>query len=187
MDRESAYIEAVRAKRRRDYVRALEIYEELIKEDDPFSLVALGDMYVRGEGTPLNVEKAEMLYRRAASLGSVEATLQLATVWQIRGDLRRYFLAIEEAARLDSLVAKFYLGLCYAHGRGTRRDPDKALELISAAAEQGYIRAKVYLARRLLARPQNPLGYLFGLVKLMNAIFQGLVISMVSRHDERVR
>jgi len=144
-------------------------------------------MYTRGKGVPVNLEKAEALYRRAAELGSTEAIFQMSTIWYRRGDLQRYFLAIQEAANQELLIAQFYLARCYLRGRGVAKDKSKALELFRGAADGGHIRAKMYVARRLLFKFHNPIGVVYGLIKLASAAFEGLVISMVNPHDERVR
>jgi TPR repeat protein len=85
------------------------------------------------------------------------------------------------------LIAKFYLARCYLRGRGVAQDKSKAVELFQGAADGGHIRAKMYLARRLLFKLYNPISVVCGLIKLVSAAFEGLVISMVDPHDERVR
>ena len=181
------YEEAMRARNRGDHARTFEIYERLAEDGDAYALVMLGSLYARGIGTPVDLAKAEELLERAARLGEPEARFQMAHVWHDRGDMQRYFLVIEEAARDDLLVARFYLGCCYAYGRGVAKDPVKALEIMRDAAERGHIRAKMYLARQLLLRPWNPLGFAYGLVKLLLASIEGLTMSLIDPYDERVR
>jgi TPR repeat protein len=182
-----AHVEAKRARDRGDLARAIEIYEGLAKDGDVYSLVMLGSIYARGIGTAVDLEKAEKLFDRAAAFGTPEAHFQMANVWYDRGDMNRYFLAIQQASRMDLLVAQFYLGRCYAYGLGVDKDDAKALELMRNAAERGHVRAKMYLARRQLFKLYNPIGVVYGLIKFLSAAIEGLVISMVNPHDERVR
>jgi TPR repeat protein len=182
-----SYLEAQRARNRGDHARAFEIYDGLARGGDGYALVMLGSLHARGMGTPVDLEKAEEYFDRAAALGIPEASFQMANVWYDRGDMHRYFLAIQEAARMDLLIAQFYLARCYARGRGTEKDKAKALELMSDAAERGHVRAKMYLARRLLFRPYNPVGFVQGLFKLLAATVEGLTLSLLNPHDDRVR
>lgn len=184
---EELHIEAKRARNRGDYARAIEIYEKLVKEGDTYSLVMLGNIHARGIGKSVDLVKAEEFFNRAISLGVPEAHFQIANVWYDRGDMPRYFLAIQQAARMDLLVAQFYLGRCYAYGLGIAKDKAKALDLMREAAERGHVRAKMYVARQLLFRPYNPIGFVYGLIKLAGAGVQGLAISLVNPHDDRVR
>jgi TPR repeat protein len=183
------FLEAARARKRGDVARAIEIYEGLAAEGNAHALVLLGNIYIRGGGVPVDLERAETLFTRAADLGSTEAIFQMATIWYRRGDLQRYFLAVQSAATAEPevLIARFYLARCYLRGRGIAKDNAKALELFRAAADSGHIRAKMYLARRLLFKFYNPFSVVYGLIKLASAAFEGLVISMVNPHDERVR
>jgi TPR repeat protein len=181
------YDEAARAADRGDFGQALRIYESLAKDGHVYSLVLLAHMHVEGQGTAVDLSKAEELLDQAARLGMPEAALQKANIWLARGDMRRYFFAIQQAAQMGLLTAQYRLGLCYAYGRGTARNAEKALEVIREAADRGQVRAKGYIARRLLARPLNPLGFMRGLVLILAALIEILRIGLRNPHDDRVR
>lgn len=186
-NRRESYDEAERARNRGEHARAMEIYEELSRDGDVYSLVFLADIHARGLGTVVDLEMAKKLLDRATALGVTEALFQKANIWFDRGDMHRYFLAVQEAARKGILVAQFYLGLCYVHGRGVPKDRTRALELINDAAERGHFGAKAFLARRLLSRPYNPVGFALGLFKLLSTIIQAIAVGAKNREDERLR
>jgi hypothetical protein len=99
----------------------------------------------------------------------------------------RYFLAIQEAADMDVLAAQYYLGMCYMRGRGVAIDETRAMERIRDAADRGLIRAKTHLARRKMLRIYNPVGFVYGLIKLPLVIVEGLIITLINPDDERLR
>lgn len=181
------YIAATQAKEGGDYARAIDIYERLAIEGHVYSLVMLGDIHARGLGTEADLAKAEELFDRAAGLGLSEAPFQKANIWLERGDMHRYFLAIEQAARMGLLVAQYYLGLCYEFGRGTEKNATKALQIIREAADRGHLGAKAHLSRRLLMRPYNPVGFTYGLITLLVTIVRSARISLKNSNDERIR
>jgi len=181
------YDEVERALKRGDRARLRALYEELANVGDVNGFLWLGDVYARGDGVPVDLDKAEGLFNRAATLGSAEAVFQMASIWLDRGDWHRYFLAIQEGANQGVLVAQFYLGLCYKRGRGTAIDATRADELIRDAAERGLIRAKTYFARRRILRIYNPVGFVYGLVTMLLVIFEGLTITLIDPKDERLR
>lgn len=181
------YEEAWLAQKRGDHARAREIFEGLVKEGDVNGFLWLGDIYARGIGVPVDLDKAEGLFNRAAALGSPEAIFQMANIWFDRADWNRYFLAIQEAADKGLLVAQFYLGLCHKRGRGTAIDTSRAEELIRNAADRGLIRAKTYFARRLILRIYNPVGFVYGMIRMLLVIVEGLTIKLIDPGDERLR
>lgn len=179
--------EAKHARDRGDYARAFDIYNCLAREGQPYALVLLADMYAEGQGTTVDLAKAEELLDQAASLGVREAVLQKADIWEARGDMRAYFATIQQAARSGLLPAQYALGICHARGLGTPRDAEKALEVMREAAERGHVGAKMHVARRLIARPLNPLGFLWGVALMLAAFVEGLYISFRNPADDRFR
>lgn len=181
------YTEAWRKYKRGDAASAIEIYEGLAKEGDVHAVVLLGTFHARGLGVPVDLNRAEDLFKQAAALGSAEAVFQMSTIWMDRGDMQRYFLAIQEAANMDLLVARFYLGLCYRRGRGVAIDKSQGEALIREAADRGLMRAKINLAWRRILRIHNPVGFAYGLIKLPLVILEFLTIAAINPDDERLR
>jgi len=181
------YEEAKRARKRGNHARVMEILEEQAKEGDEHGLTLLGEAYALGIGVPVDLDKAEGLLKQAAALGSSEAIFTMAEIWRIRGDMKRYFLSIQEAADEGLLIAQFYLGACYQAGRGTAIDTSKADELYRDAADRGLIRAKTFLARRRIRRIYNPVGFVYGMISMFLAIIEGLTIKLIDPADERLR
>ena len=162
-------------------------YEEIADGGEPYALVLLAHMYMEGIGVTVDMGKAEDLLDRAIGLGVAEAVFQKANIWLARDDLSRYFLSIQQAASMGLLAAHYRLGLCYAHGRGTAKNRQKALEVMTEAADLGQLRAKGYVARQLLSRPLNPLGFVRGVIMFKTALFEMLRIGRHNPHDDRVR
>lgn len=181
------YDELDQALKRGDRARLKAIYEELVTRGDVNGFLWLGNVYARGDGVPVDLDRAEGLFSQAAALGSAEAIFQMASIWQDRGDWHRYFLALEEAADKGVLVARYFHGICYKYGRGTAVDVPRAEELIRNAAERGLIRAKNYFARKRILRIYNPFGFIYGLFEMLLVIVQGLTIMLIDPHDERLR
>lgn len=179
--------EAVAARDRGEYSRALHLFEAIAKNGQPYGLVPLASMYMEGQGTEVDLSRAEDLLNQAAQLGVREAVLQKATLWYARGDMTRHFLALQEAARLGILPACYRLALCFARGTGVAKDDAKALTIMSEAAARGHVGAKMHLARRLLVRPINPAGFTRGVAMMITAIGESLRIGTRNPDDDRFR
>jgi hypothetical protein len=80
--------------------------------------------------------------RRAADLGDAFAQADMA--WRTDGEQR--FRWAEKSAAQGERDGFFWLGDCYAHGRGCERDAERAKENYLVAAELGHVNAMVLLA-----------------------------------------
>lgn len=182
-----AYEEAARAYDVGEFARAREIYEALASEGSVYSLVLLARMCIDGQGAPVDLDRAERLLDQASQLGSEEASLQKAALWLSRGEMRKYFLAIEEAARRELLPAQYQLGVCYARGLGVDKNKEMALTTMRLAAERGHLGAKLYVARELLRRPIDPIGFVQGAIVFLSSALLHLWLASTNPNDDRIR
>lgn len=179
--------QAIEARDRGQYELAMRLFERLANDGHPYGLVLLANMHMEGLGTTVDLSKAETLLDQAVSLGSNEAAFQKAALWLVRGDLQRYFESLRQAKRMGSLPAAYRLALCYARGSGVTRDSKLAGALMSEAAARGHVGAKMHIARALVARPIDPIGFSRGVFGLLAGFFETLRIGTRNPDDERLR
>jgi TPR repeat protein len=121
----------------------------------------LGDMYAFGWGLEIDKEQAAILYRKAADQGNVAGMLSLGALYSHRGaasqDYTQAIVWFRKAAEQGDASAKAgaYLSLSDAYENGEGVAPDhlqavaygrKGLELVRAEAEQGDLKAQMWLA-----------------------------------------
>jgi TPR repeat protein len=139
----------------RDHDKALELWEKAAVHDHVGALCGAASMYVRGEGTDVNVERAVELYERAAAMGSPTALNGLGYAYflgqgGLEEDKERAFGYFLEAAELmqdaDSLGNAAH---CYSTGQGTPKDEVKAASFYEMSVTKfGNFDAALELGRR---------------------------------------
>jgi len=115
----------------------------------------LGHAYLRGEGTPQDLDQAEYWLLKAAEQGNDWVQQYLIEVYQRKGDTdkanklrqkaietltRKYEQAFKwwkQSAELGNNGAQAELGHAYLRGEGTPQDLDQAEYWLTKAAEQG--------------------------------------------------
>jgi TPR repeat protein len=178
---------AAKARHIRDFARAERIYESLAASGHSYALVLLAGMYAQGTELPLDLDKAERLLDRAARMGETEALIQKSRIGLARKDMNRYFQSVRHAANNGLLPSKFQLAVCYLHGAGVERDPAKAMEIMREAANEGHLRAQIYVAKRLIGRPVDPAGLAKGVLLGIKATLKGLWLILTNPGDPRIR
>lgn len=142
-DAESAY-------RNRDYGKALVLLEPLANSGNPRAQMLLGSMYATGSGVPLELQRAEDLFRKSAAQGNTLAAIYLASMyWQGRGvprNLPEAAALFRQAAEQGNAIAQSNLGSMYRSGEGVPRDASQAAFWYGKAAEQGNATAQHNLA-----------------------------------------
>lgn len=108
---------------------------------------AVGHFYMgyltgRGDGTEKNNGRAVEFYHRAAELGHKDAMTNLGIRYQagrgVEKDLKQAAHWYQRAMDAGALNAHSGVGYMYRHGRGGYpKDPEKAVEVFRAAADQG--------------------------------------------------
>ncbi|KAG9289248.1 hypothetical protein G9A89_007493, partial [Geosiphon pyriformis] len=147
------------------FEKAFELYSKAAEAGDLDAQYALALCYEYGLGTTKNVEKAFGLYSKAAEAGNTntqynlalcyangkgtkrneEKAFELYSIAAEAGDLDAQY-AIARSAEAGNIAAQTNLGFCYANGKGTKRNEEKAFGLYSKAAEAGNTNAQYNLA-----------------------------------------
>ena len=130
----------------RDFRKSFEWYAKAAKLNDNDAMGSLGYLYEHGEGVPKDNAKAREWYAKAAELSLVSSMRRLADIHQ---DYREYDKAAEWYCqgrhRRRCRVAK-PSRIAVRGGKGVERDEQRALALLSKAAEQGDANAMEQLA-----------------------------------------
>jgi TPR repeat protein len=184
---DSRFREAARACARQDFAYATQIYEQLAKSGHSYALVQLAQMHAEGKGTPVDIGRAQELLDRAEKLGETEALIQKGRIWLTRNDTKRYFASVQYAAGKGFLPSQYQLAVCYLLGVGTEKDERKGLETMREAADAGHLQAKSYLAKKLMARPWDPIGFVSGVAIFLGVVAKGLLLHMTNPGDPRIR
>jgi TPR repeat protein len=100
----------------------------------------LAARYGKGDGVPVNQEKAAALYRKAADHGLAKAQAALARSYAkgegVPQDYAQAVTWFRKAADQGNANAQYNLGLCYAKGKGVPQDYVNAVTWFRKAAEQ---------------------------------------------------
>lgn len=124
---------------------ALARIEQLANENDPYACQALGTMFYRGEGKPLNDNEARKWFEKSAAQ-KLPAGMALLAEMSFSGrgtkkDYAKAFQLYQEAAALSSADACINLGFMYANGLGVKKDYAKSREFYEKASKQGIATA----------------------------------------------
>lgn len=130
--------------------KALEYYRLAADSKDPIAQYRLGYAYYYGEGVEEDDTEAAKWFEAALSRVKVDPVLDgwgdegncyaLLGHMHLLGhgvqvDERRAVDLLTKGSDLDDGVAHYYLGMCYRDGTGLAKNPEKAENLIKAAAE----------------------------------------------------
>lgn len=114
----------------------------------------LGELYNKGEGTPIDHAKALKWYTESANQGNMEAQYRLGEMYEKEKNKshsgKNHTKAIEwytKSAEQGHAPSQFKLAEMYRRGRVTPQDYDKALQLYTKSAEQGYANAQYKLGQ----------------------------------------
>ena len=101
-------------------------------------------------GDPWRAKSGKLLLRRLLDVNGADFCAALAesddSCWYSADCVRRAYLWWHMAAKRGHVDALFRLGVCYARGRGTRRNAAKAAQFFREAASHGHKAAADALA-----------------------------------------
>ena len=107
------------------------------------AIVELGFSYFTGKFVKTNKERAISLWETAEKLGSVEASVRIATA-KLLGEVKpnnmdttKYFRILEVADKLGSVLAQVTLAYCYENGIGIKENTPYAVKYYRFAAQRG--------------------------------------------------
>jgi TPR repeat protein len=125
------YDAGVAARDRQDYAAAIKEWQPLAEKGDVRSQVALGELYLRGDGVRTDPRAAADWFRRAADKGFADGQYALAVLIRDGNGVRKDLLAAAELFLKASLQkhagAQFALARLYELGQGVEQDDVKAL------------------------------------------------------------
>jgi TPR repeat protein len=98
------------------------------------------------DGVEENIPKAIELLTKSAEQDNLSAIIKLADIYGkgniVTQDYTKSFYWYERAAKLDSTMAIYHVGLYYYHGYGVKQDEEKGISYIRQAKVLGYKRAE---------------------------------------------
>jgi len=140
---------AAQIERRLGPEQSLKLLKAASDQNDVQAMIELGLCYQSGRWVIQDRGKAEELWQQAASLGSREAQLRLATISIARGEkLDSNLKILREAFEDGSILAQTALGYCYEKGIGMAHNKGEASRLYRDASKRGSENA-YYALRRM--------------------------------------
>ena len=127
------------------------------KQKNDFLQYRIGMMYLRGQGTEVSEDTAQVWLEQAAKAGNPHAQYQLAKLYEKREtleDIRKAITLLEQSAEKGDLdLAQYALGKLYLEGMEELRDLEKAISWLKQAAEKQnsyaqYALGNVYLKEK---------------------------------------
>ena len=159
---DGALAAAQAAHARGDYETALTLFLPLAEQGHAGAQVALGGLYLTGDGVATNIGAARGWFLRAARQDSPIAIFHLAefrrTGHGVPFDTGYAVLLFRKAAKLGHAGAAYRLGVMYENGTGTPADIAKAVAWYGRAAAAGVAGARERhdaLAERLPPAPRR--------------------------------
>ncbi|MGD9000411.1 MAG: tetratricopeptide repeat protein [Granulosicoccaceae bacterium] len=135
-----------------DYIWNMQFEQKigLAEQGDKKAQYDVGNMYLKGQGTARDAEKAFDWYQKAADQGYVRAIYKIGFLYHkgegVKKNNGKAFDWIKRAAEQDYRPAMYYLGKLYASGAGTKKNLNAALEWYEKAEKAGYHPAKKAIA-----------------------------------------
>ncbi|MCH9715744.1 MAG: SEL1-like repeat protein, partial [Gammaproteobacteria bacterium] len=134
----------------KNYKEALAAYALAAQKNNTIGLFDLGLIYQYGKGLPVDNNKAEELYLKAAEHGHVRAMVQVAGIYlHDSGKFRHEKIAAdwyEKAAKQGDRDALYQLGHMSEKGQGISKDMRKAVDYYQSAVDKGNAKAVLALA-----------------------------------------
>lgn len=124
-----------------NYDVAIKEWKALADRGDPDAEFNLAQAYKLGRGVPMDLRKAQELYRKAAAQGHLQAADVYGLLLFQNGERREAMPYIEASAARGDPRAQYILGLAYFNGDLMRKDWVRAYALVSLANQAGLPQA----------------------------------------------
>ncbi len=138
----AVFVDGEKAFNANDYKKAISIWQQLAKQDDVSSQLALAKMYAVGLGVKKNLEESLKFYHKAAEQGSAEAQYQLGEMYSRAQNVARDYVEArkwyQKAANQGYAPAIYKFGVGYFRGEGTSTDYMRAHAWMNVAVIMGY-------------------------------------------------
>lgn len=139
---------AVQIERRITPEQALSLLQKAAEQKHIPAIIELGLCYQSGRWVKQDRAKAEELWKIAASAGSSEAQIRLASLSVARGvDAGRSLEILKQAMENGSIIAQVAIGYCYERGFGVAVNKGEAARVYREAAKRGSESAYAALRR----------------------------------------
>ena len=112
-------------------------YQKAAAAGNPKAMCALGRAYAKGQGIPINTQKAIDWYEKAVTNGDITAAYYLGRLHLNMGNSKEGFDWIATAATADFEPAYFQLGHMYYTGNGVKKDEQEAIKWYEKSAAKG--------------------------------------------------
>lgn len=117
-------------------LKAYETFFTLAKSGDVDSQTLLGEMYLDGIGTDVDVKKAFYWISKAAHNGDVQAQYLLGFMYEngikVAVNIPRAIVLYEKAANKGDILAQYNLAMIYKEGKGgIKKDMQKAFKWLA--------------------------------------------------------
>ena len=123
---------------RGDFRTAREHWRTLAEAGDAASQVALGSLYIHGEGVPIDYGEALHWTRQAAEQGEVTGQFNMGSIYagglgveRDYAEAARWFRA---AAAQNDAMSRYNLAILYSRGLGVARDDIEAVYMLNTTA-----------------------------------------------------
>lgn len=130
------------------------------KENEAERIVTQAEIFLYGDGVPVDLVKAAELYEQAVALGSPKAMMRLSTMYRkgtgVKQDVQKAFNLTKEAAEKGYVPAQAALGFLYKDGIGVEKNETLSSQWIHKAAENGHVLAMIMASEELSADHNNP-------------------------------
>jgi hypothetical protein len=128
----------------------LDIFKKQAENGEIQAQYFLGECYLYGYGTEVDVAQSVHWFEMAAEQDNVEAQWQLANIYEngceaVPQDLQKAFYWYDRSANNGYAVAQHFLGKLYYNGTGCEKNLEKAIYWFKKAVEQGSDASQVYL------------------------------------------
>ena len=123
------------------YETAVQLWKPLADKGDADAQFNLAQAYKLGRGVPLDLEKAESLYGKAAAHGHVQASDNYGLLLFQRGQRDAALPYITSAASRGDARAEYILGVAHFNGDLVEKDWVRAYALVSLAQQAGLPQA----------------------------------------------
>ncbi|CAH0532978.1 hypothetical protein VST7929_00829 [Vibrio stylophorae] len=136
-----AYQQAIEFFEQQAFTKALPLFRILAEQGDANAQFYYALMHQRGNGVPVDLEKAETWYLKAAKQQQLDAQYHLGLLYHdAPKPMQNYQQAMNwyyKAARQGHLMAINNIGYLYQEGLGVTKNPQTAANWYLIAAEQG--------------------------------------------------
>ena len=129
----------------RDSNAAFRWYEKAAEQGEAEAQYAMGLCYETGVGTQKNIEKAIEWYKKASEQKYLDAIKRIIGICSSGDDLLEAIERLKGLTDEGNTDAQYFLGKCYAEGKGVEADPKEAFGWYEKAARKGSVNAQFSL------------------------------------------